>query len=159
MSLDCLVLVDAYSKYPCIHPIQSISTKSTIDLMEQDFAHVGFPHTIVTDNAACFTSSEEFKKFCKKRKIVHLTGAPCHPSTNGAAERLEQTFKQVLQKSPQLPKKGLLDFLRQYKRTQTESRFSLGQLLNNRQIRMKLDPAVVVKRTGTSNIRSNSFLR
>ena len=90
--------------------------KSTIDLLEQDFSHFGFPHTLVTDNAPCFTF-EEFKRVLRReREIFHLTGAPYHPSTNGAAERLVQTFKQALRKSAQLPKKALLGFLRQYKR-------------------------------------------
>ena len=105
MGSNWLTLVDAYSKYPCIHPTQSTSTKSTIDLLEQDFSHFGLRDTIVTvtDNASCFTS-EEFEKFCKERGITHLTGAPYHPLTNGAAARLVQTFKQALRKCAQLPK-------------------------------------------------------
>ena len=87
---------------------------------------------------ALFTS-EEFKDFCKERGIIHLTGAPYHPSTNGAAERLVQTFKQARRKSAQLPKKALLDFLLQYRRTPTDSGFFPSQLLNGRQIRTKLD--------------------
>jgi len=47
-----------------------------------------------TDCAATF-KSEEFQEFCKENGIVHLTGAPYHPATNGAAERLVQTFKQA----------------------------------------------------------------
>ena len=79
------------------------------------------------------------KEFCKERGIIHLMGAPYHPSTNGAAERLLQTFKQALRKSVELPKKALLGFLRQYRRTPTDSGFSPSQLLNGRQIRTKLD--------------------
>lgn len=138
MGFNWLVLVDAYSKYPCIHPTQSISTKSTIDLLEQDFSHFGYPHTIVTDNAPCFTS-EEFKQYCKDRGIIHLTGAPYHPSTNGAAERLVQTFKKALRKSTQLPKRALLEFLQQYRRTPSSSGLSPSEMLNNRQIRTKID--------------------
>ena len=82
-----LVLIDAYSKYPCNHPTTSTSTKATTELLEQDFAHFGYPHTIVSDNATSF-SSEEFQAWCRERGIVHLTGAPYHPATNGAAERL-----------------------------------------------------------------------
>jgi len=48
MDYNWLVVIDLYTKYPCIHATQSISTKSTIDLLEQDFAHFGHPHTIVT---------------------------------------------------------------------------------------------------------------
>ena len=107
-------------------------------MLEQDFSNLGFPHTIVPDNAPCFTS-EEFKEFCKERGIIHLSGAPYHPSTKGTAERLVQTFKEALRKSAQLPKKALLDFLHQYRRTPTDSGFSSSQLLNGRQIRTKLD--------------------
>ena len=102
-----LVMVDAYSKYPCIHPTSSTSTKATTDLLEQDFAHFGFPHTIVSDNATTFMFGE-FQAWCQERGITHLTGAPYHPATNGAAERLVQTFKQALKKSSSPPRQALL---------------------------------------------------
>ena len=133
-----LVLTDAYSKYPCIHPTQSVSAKSTIDLLEQDFAHFGYPHTLVTDNATAFLS-EEFQSWCKENGIVHLTGAPYHPATNGAAERLVQTFKQSLRKSNLPPRKALQEFLMQYRRTPNSSGYSPSELLNSRQIRTKID--------------------
>ena len=75
-----LVMVDAYSKYLCIHPTQSISAKTTMNLLEQDFALFGYPHTLVTDNAPTFMS-DEFQDYCQARGIVHLTGAPYHPAT------------------------------------------------------------------------------
>lgn len=163
MGSNWLILVDAYSKYPCIHPTQSTSTKATIDLLEQDFSHFGYPHTIVTDNATCFTS-EEFKQYCKERGIIHLTGAPYHPSTNGAAERMVQTFKQALKKSSQLPKKALLDFLQQYRRTPAASGFSPSELLNGRQIRTKIDallpsPAHITQAQQTKQVASENFRR
>ena len=111
-----LVLIDAFSKYPCIHPTSSTSTKSTTELLEQDFAHFGYPHSIVSDNATSFTS-EEFQSWCRERGIIHLTGAPYHPATNGAAERLVQTFKQALSKSSLPPRAALQEFLMQYRRT------------------------------------------
>ena len=49
MGTNWLVLIDAYSKYLCIHPVSSTSTKATTELLEQDFAHFGYPHTVVTD--------------------------------------------------------------------------------------------------------------
>nr|KAG5707111.1 hypothetical protein BaRGS_011822 [Batillaria attramentaria] len=102
MGTNWLVITDAYSKYPCIHPTSSTSTRATLDLLEEDFAHFGYPHTLVSDNATTFVS-EEFQSWCKERGITHLTGAPYHPATNGAAERLVQTFKQALRKSSLLP--------------------------------------------------------
>ena len=111
-----LVLINAFSKYPCIHPTSSTSTKSTTELLEQDYAHFGYPHSIVSDNATSFTS-EEFQSWCRERGIIHLTGAPYHPATNGAAERLVQTFKQALSKSSLPPRAALQEFLMQYRRT------------------------------------------
>eukprot|EP00731_Ephydatia_muelleri_P005173 Em0002g1349a len=73
------------AKYPCIHPVNSTSTKATTELLEQDFAHFGYPHTVVTDNATSFIS-EEFQAWCKEWGITHLTGAP-------QVARVAHTFK------------------------------------------------------------------
>ena len=138
MGTNWLVITDAYSKYPCIHPTSSTSTRSTLDLLEEDFSHFGYPHTLVTDNATTFIS-EEFQSWCKERGITHLTGAPYHPATNGAAERLVQTFKQALRKSSLPPKRALQEFLMQYRRTPTSCGFSPSELLMSRQIRTRID--------------------
>ena len=138
MGTNWLVITDAYSKYPCIHPTSSTSTRATLDLLEEDFAHFGYPHTLVSDNATTFTS-EEFQSWCKERGITHLTGAPYHPATNGAAERLVQTFKQALRKSSLPPKRALQEFLMQYRRTPTSCGFSPSELLMSRQIRTRID--------------------
>ena len=133
-----LVIVDAYSKYPCIHPTTSTSSKRTTELLEQDFAHFGYPHTIVSDNASTF-KSEEFQSWCRDRGIVHLSGAPYHPATNGAAERLVQSFKQALRKSNLPPNLALTEFLMHYRRTPLIGGYSPSELLNGRQIRCKID--------------------
>nr|KAG5685748.1 hypothetical protein BaRGS_011066 [Batillaria attramentaria] len=70
MGTNWLVITDAYSKYPCIHPTSSTSTRATLDLLEEDFAHFGYPHTLVSDNATTFVS-EEFQSWCKERGITH----------------------------------------------------------------------------------------
>jgi len=138
MGTNWLVITDAYSKYPCIHPTSSTSTRATLDLLEEDFAHFGYPHTLVSDNATTFMS-EEFQSWCKERGITHLTGAPYHPATNGAAERLVQTFKQALRKSSLPPKRALQEFLMQYRRMPTSCGFSPSELLMSRQIRTRID--------------------
>ena len=136
-----LVLVDAYSKYPCIHPTTSTSSNNTTAILEQEFAHFGYPHTLVTDNATTFMS-QEFQAWCKQRGIVHLTGAPYHLATNGAAERLIQSFKQALRKSSLPPKEALQEFLMQYRRIPFASGLSPSELLNGRRIRTKIDTLV-----------------
>ena len=130
-----------HSKYPCIHPTTSTSSKSTAAILEQEFAHFGYPHTLVTDNATTFMS-QEFQAWCKQRGIVHLTGAPYHPATNGAAERLIQSFKQALRKSSLPPKEALQEFLMQYRRIPFASGLSPSELLNRRRIRTKIDTLV-----------------
>jgi len=37
-----LVVTDAYTEHPCIHATQSVSAKSTIKLLQEDFSHFGF---------------------------------------------------------------------------------------------------------------------
>eukprot|EP00731_Ephydatia_muelleri_P014700 Em0008g420a len=118
--------------------IQRMKHKATTDLLEQDFAHFGYPHTIVTDNSTSFLS-EEFQTWCCERGIVHLTGALYHPATNRAAERMVQTFKQALHKSLLPPKAALQEFLMQYRRTPLAEGYSPSEILNGRQIRSKID--------------------
>ena len=103
MGQTWLVLVDAFLKYPKVHATSSTSSKVTIQLLEEDFAHFCFIHTIVSENATPFTS-EEFQEWCSEREITHLSGAPYHPAMNGAAERLIQSFKSSLRKSSLPPK-------------------------------------------------------
>ena len=143
-----LVMVDAYSKYPCIHMMSSITTKATIRKLEEDFSHFGYPHAIVSDNATCF-SSAEFKTWCAERGIEHLHGAPYHPETNGAAERLVQTFKQSVKKSSLPPAEALQQFLLHYRRTPLCDGRSPSELLNGRQIRAKIDTFIPTKRALT----------
>ena len=131
-----LVLVDAFSKYPIVYATSSTSSKATIQLLEEDFEHFGFPHTIVSDNATSFTS-EEFQEWCSERGITHLYGAPYHPATNGAAERLVQSFKSSLRKSSLPPKSALQEFLMIYRRTPLPSGMSPSELLNGRQIEQR----------------------
>ena len=107
-------------------------------LLEQGFALFGYPHTIVTDKATRFLY-EEFQLWCQERRVTHLTGAHYHPATNGAAERLVQTFKQSLKKSLLPPKDALQEFMMQYRHTPLNSGYSPSVLLNGRQIRSELD--------------------
>ena len=141
MGSNWLVMVDAFSKYPCIHPTNSTSTRSTLELLEQDFAHFGYPQAIVSDNGPAFTS-QEFQEWCRSHGITHLTGAPYHPATNGAAERMVQTFKKALKKASLPPRHAIHQFLMQYRRTPTPNGFSPSELLNNRQIRTLVDSLV-----------------
>jgi len=132
------VVTDAYTKYPCIHITQSVSAKSTIKLLQEDFAHFAFLHTVVTDCAATF-KSDNFQEFCKENGIVHLTEPPYHPAINGAIGRLVQIFKQASKKSTKASKDALQDFLRNFRCTPLSMGYSPIKLLNGCQIRTKID--------------------
>ena len=125
-----------------MHPQDcSTSTKVAIEFLKQDFAHFGYPHTLGTDNATPFMS-QDFQARCKARGVIHLTGVPYHPATNGVAERLVQTLNTSLRKSRLPSREALQGFLTQYRRTSPVSVYSPSELLNGKQIRTKLDAMV-----------------
>ena len=74
---------------------------------------------MVTDNGPQFIS-EEFAIFVKVNGVKHINNSPYHPATNGAVERLVQTFKKIMKASEndgrsQLQR--LADFLLTYRST------------------------------------------
>ena len=81
-----LIVVDAYSKWPEVIPMQSTTSVCTIKVLMQIFATHGLPERIVTDNGPQFCS-QEFKEFLEVNGIQHTFSAPYHPATNGEAER------------------------------------------------------------------------
>uniref|UniRef100_A0AAV2KXD0 ribonuclease H n=1 Tax=Knipowitschia caucasica TaxID=637954 RepID=A0AAV2KXD0_KNICA len=66
-------------------------------IYRQSDKHGNADEQIVTDNATTFMS-EEFQLFMKRNGILHTTGAPRHPATNGLAERYVATFKAGMKK-------------------------------------------------------------
>ena len=90
-----LLLADAHSKWPEIHELPSMTTDCTITLLRSVFATYGLPEQVVSDNRAQFTS-QEFAEFLHSNGIKYARTAPYHPSSNGAVERLVQTFKQAM---------------------------------------------------------------
>ena len=92
-----LIVVDSFTKWVDAYVVSSTSSERTIEKLRASFAVQGIPDTIVSDNGSGFTSSE-FKEFLKKNGIQHVTSAPYHPATNGAAERTVQSFKNTMKK-------------------------------------------------------------
>ncbi|XP_055699121.1 uncharacterized protein K02A2.6-like [Phlebotomus papatasi] len=81
-----LIVVDSYSKWPEVVSVTDQTTETTITELRKIFSTHGLPEVIVSDQGRQFMSCE-FKEFCKNNGIVHKTGAPYHPATNGQAER------------------------------------------------------------------------
>ncbi|KAJ8346504.1 hypothetical protein SKAU_G00279050 [Synaphobranchus kaupii] len=91
-----LVVVDAHSKWPEVHIMDSTTASKTIQVLRGLFSRYGIPHILVSDNGPQFCS-EEFSAFLKSNGVKHIRSAPYHPATNGLAEHFVQTFKQVFQ--------------------------------------------------------------
>ncbi|XP_011876481.1 PREDICTED: uncharacterized protein K02A2.6-like, partial [Vollenhovia emeryi] len=89
------ILVDTYTKWPEIHIVKNLTSKTTIDLCRKIFATFGIPKYFVSDNAKTFTATE-FKTFLKVNGITQKLTAPYNPSTNGQTERFVQTLKNSL---------------------------------------------------------------
>ena len=67
------------------------------------FASHGLPEEVVSDNGPQFTSSE-FSAFMEQNGIHHNRVPPCHPASNGAAERSVQIVKKSLEKQATIGK-------------------------------------------------------
>ena len=130
--------IESYTKYSCIHATQSISTKSTIDLLEQDFAHFGCPHTMVTEmqqtigqkNLKVTARSEE--SFISRVLLTILQQMGLQNAWHRHASKLCGSRAKP-------PKKAVVEFLKQYQCTPTAVGYSPSELLNKRQVRTKID--------------------
>ena len=96
----------------------------------------------MTDNGPQFVS-QDFANFMKLNGIKHIKTLPYHPASNGAVERLVQTFKKAMISKVQ---KGvtisqmLFSFLLSYRTTpHSITNVTPAELFMNRNIRTKLD--------------------
>lgn len=136
-----LVIVDAHSKWPEVHVMDSTTSSKTIQVLRGVFSRYGIPETLVSDNGPQFTS-EEFASFLKANGVRHVRSAPFHPATNGLAERFVQTFKHSLRSSKEpIPLQQRLDsFLLQYRNTpHSTTKETPAMLFLHRRLRTRLD--------------------
>ena len=92
-----LILVDAHSRWIEALPMKSTDARTTINAFRSIFARFGLPSQLVTDNGPPF-SSREFKEFCDKNCVKHITSAPYRPQANGAAENAVKTIKKAIKR-------------------------------------------------------------
>ena len=95
---DFFIVIDAYAKWPEIFLMSSTTTSAKITVLRSLFSKYGIPYQGVSDNGPQFTS-EEFCHFLKVNGVKHVRVAPYHAASNGAAERMVQSFKRVLSAS------------------------------------------------------------
>ena len=137
-----LIVVDAYSKWPEVIPMNTTTSQNTIRALMTLFSTHGLPERIVSDNGPQFCS-EEFENFLKVNGIWHTLSAPYHPSTNGEAERFVQTFKNAMKTSNASASNistHIAKFLLSYRTSpHTTTGICPSLLLMGRRIRSKLD--------------------
>ncbi|XP_041453560.1 uncharacterized protein K02A2.6-like [Lytechinus variegatus] len=137
---DYLVVTDAYSKWPEVIMMSSTTSAATISALRDLFSKYGIPLQLVSDNGPQFVS-EEFEDFLRRNGVKHVKVAPYHAASNGAAERMVQSFKRSLSASKAQGRslqKCLDSFLLTYRSTkhattgQTPASLFLGRELRTR---------------------------
>ena len=136
-----LLAIDAHSTYPEIVIMRKTTASETVSVLRTVFARHGLPLKNVSDNGPQFMS-EEFRHFLSVNGVRHVFSVPYHPSTNGQAERLVQSFKQCMKSSKCQGdiQKRLDEFLLKYRTTpHSLTKERPAKLLYNRELRTRLD--------------------
>ncbi|XP_037954661.1 uncharacterized protein K02A2.6-like [Teleopsis dalmanni] len=144
-----LVCVDAFSKYPYIVQLSNTTSTDAVKAFTSIFAIVGLPETLVSANGPQFTSLQ-FKKFCLKNGIQHVTTAPFHPASNGLADRFVRTFKTSVKKNlddGMSISEAVIKFLVTYRSMPNSNNKSPAELLHGRTIRTLLTQILPVTKS------------
>ena len=95
-----LPVVDYHSKYPdiCMLPKGDTSSEATIAALKSIYSRFGIPTEVVSGGGPQFASHDVFKQFIDHYDFRHTGTSPTNAKSNGQAERMVQTVKQLLQK-------------------------------------------------------------
>lgn len=86
-----IVIVDAFTKFLVIYPVENTRTKYVIDCLKDLFKTFGVPRRIISDQGRAYTSSS-FKNFIKEIGATHHLNAVGLPRGNGQVERYNRTL-------------------------------------------------------------------
>ena len=129
---EFVLVVDYFSRYCEIGVLRKSTSQEVINHLKAIFARHGIPETVISDNGPQY-SSAEFAKFAEDWGFTHITSSPKYPQSNGEAERMVQTTKNLLTKSDD-PYEALLA----YRATPLENGFSPAELCMGRRLRTTL---------------------
>ena len=131
-----LVLVDYFSHWIELRPLQSKSSLSIIDAMQEVFSRFGYPQEIIADNNPF--SSFECRNYYRSKEISIITSTPHYPKSNGMAEKAVGICKNLLRKSYE-EKNDVREYLMHYNNTPIPGlHCSPSQILNSRIMRTEL---------------------
>ena len=129
---EFVLVVDYFSRYCEIGVLRKSTSQEVINHLKAIFARHGIPETVISDNGPQY-SSAEFAKFAEDWGFTHITSSPKYPQSNGEAERMVQTTKNLLTKSDD-PYEGLFA----YRTTPLENGFSQAEICMGRRLRTTL---------------------
>jgi transposase InsO family protein len=90
-----LVMVDSFTKFVFIAPVQNTKSKCVINELNNLFKVFGNPNRIICDAGSAFTS-KMFRDFCIDRKIRQHVIATAMPRSNGQVERYNLTVLEAM---------------------------------------------------------------
>lgn len=123
-----IIVVDYYSRFPEVISLSSTTSTAVIAAVKSTFARHGIPDVFVSDNGPQF-SSRVFAEFAQTYGFHHITSSPGYPQSNGEAEHMVRTMKDLFTKSKD-PHMALLV----YRDTPGASGYSPSQLLMGRRL-------------------------
>jgi hypothetical protein len=97
---DYLVIMDYYSKWLEVVPLQHKTAREIITKCEAVFTTHGIPSEVIADNVPF--GSAEFREFAKKWNFKVNTSSPHYPKSNGQAEKGVHIAKMLLKKADNL---------------------------------------------------------
>lgn len=130
---EFFVVTDYYSRHFEVVQLRDTKSKTTIQKLKSNFARLGIPRKVVSDNGPQY-SSQEFANFSKEYDFTHATSSPRYPQSNGLAEKSVQIVKRIFKKAELDGRDPYLGIL-EYRTTPLEVGYSPAELLQNRQLR------------------------
>ena len=98
---DFLVLIDYFSKFLIVRKLPNSTSNAVIKELGLIFTEFGTPFILRSDNGPCYIS-QEFQFFLKDHNIKSITSSPYYHQSNGLAESMVKTSKNLIEKSLQL---------------------------------------------------------
>lgn len=93
-----LLVADYFSKFPFVRKLNSMHSKTVIDLLKTLFSEHGCPEILFCDQGTAFTS-REFQEFADQYGFKVEHSSPRTPNANGFAEAMVGVVKEILSKA------------------------------------------------------------
>ena len=100
---DFLILIDYFSKFLIVRKLPNSTSNAVITELGLIFMEFGKPLILCSDNGPCY-ALQEFQFFMKDWNIKSITSSPYFHQSNGLAESMVKTSKNLIEKSLQLNK-------------------------------------------------------